>query len=220
LPIAVLLAVLFGQFLRTTSYVMPMSTCLMLTIVNLTLVLLMVAGRSLPFFAVLLPFLLVHNFLINPIGKGFKPITEKNLYRDIRQVCLSDPAAKWVVFGPTEIADFVKFTGADVINGSKFYPVFPYNNILDPTHRFINIWNNYAHVTFVEDPLREQAIYERLSPGGYLVRISACSPSLDQIGVRYCIMTNPPPTSYQPAVLKQIRDGSRNYWILRRDLIP
>jgi hypothetical protein len=220
LPIAALLAVLFAQFLRTTGYVMPMRTCLMLTIVNVVLVLFMVAGRSLPFFVVFLPFLLVHNFLINPIGKGFKPITEKNLYRDVRQVYLSDPAAKWVVFGSSAIADFVKFTGADVINGNKFYPVFPYNNILDPTHRFIDIWNNYAHVMFAEDPLCEQAIYKRLAPGSYLVRIAACSPSLDQIGVRYCLLTYPPPARYQPAVLKRVQDGNKSYWILRRDLMP
>jgi hypothetical protein len=220
LPVAALLGVLFAQFLQTTAYVMPMSTCLMLITVNFVLVLFIIAGRPGPFFAVFLPFLLMHNFLINPIAKGFSAVTEKNLYRGVRQVCNSDPAAKWVVFGWPEIANFLKFAGADVINGNKFYPVFRYNNILDPKHRFLAIWNNYGHVVFVEDPLCERAVYKQLSLLAYQVRISASSASLDQIGVRYCIMTNPPPTSYQSAVLKQIRDGSRNYWILRRDLIP
>jgi hypothetical protein len=192
----------------------------MLVSVNLSLLLFVIAGRPVAFFAVMLPFLLMHNFLINPIARGFKAITGKNLYQSVREISISNPTAKWLVFGPPEVADFVKNTGADVINGNKFYPVFSYNDILDPGHRAIDIWNSYAHVVFIEDPLCMQASYKKLGLPNYEVRISARSPALDTIGVRYCVLTYPPPASYLPAVFKQVHDGTKNYWILRRDWIP
>lgn len=220
LPIIALFTILFVKFLRTSGFITPMRTVVMLASVNLSLLLFIVAGRPVAFFAVMLPFLLMHNFLINPIAKGFKAITEKSLYRSVREIDISDPTAKWVVFGRLEVADFLKFTGADLINGNKFYPVFEYNNILDPQHHYTSIWNCYSHIEFLDDPRCQEATYGKVRPAVYRVNVAATSPALDQIGVRYCVLTYPPPASYLPAVLSHVQDGTKSYWILRRDLIP
>lgn len=200
-------------------YVLPISAIIMLVAVNGALVLFAVAGRGLPFFCLLLPFLLTHNFLINPVAHGFEAITDKNLYREVRDIDRSDPQGKWAVFGSFQIANFLKFCGVEVINGNKFYPVFDYNNIMDPSHSYISIWNGYAHVQFLDAGLDSRISYERLRGPVYCVHVSARSRALRQIGVRYYVFTYPPPSDYATAVIKKVEDGSKAYWIVRADLL-
>lgn len=215
---AVLVLVFQGAFKKEAIALLASTTALLAT-VNFALLVFAFAGRSVPFFAILLPFLLCHNFLINPVARGFECITGKNLYQQAREIRLQDPDAKWIAFGNPWYGDFLKFMGANVVAGTKFYPVFAYNNILDPGHRYISIWNAYSHVMFTEDAACREAVYEDM-PGPYAVRVSATAPALDKLGVKYLLFASSPPSYCQPFVIRHIRDGKKQYWIVRRDLIP
>lgn len=217
LALVALLAVGFVVFQLVSGYDLPIRAILMLLAVNAALVLFAVAGQSARFFVVMLPFLLAHNFLINPVATGFKAVTNKNLYREVCKVRKSDPEGKWICFGSFQIANFLKFCGVEVINGNKFFPVFDYNNALDPQHHFINTWNRYAHIAFVDDPKCLQARYELVRGLLYRVHVAASAPAFKSMGVRYMLLTYPPPPAYLPAVLESVRDGDKTYWILRRD---
>jgi hypothetical protein len=220
LSLLALLSVTFVFFQTTSAYALPGRAIAMLLAVNAALVLFAVSGQAGRFFAVMLALLLTHNYLINPIATGFTAVTRKNLYQEVCKIRRSGPAAKWVVFGPFQIGNFLKFCGVEVISGNKFYPVFEYNNLLDPQHHYINIWNSYSHVGFVDSLNSSQAYYEEVPGPVYRVDVAANSPALAGIGVRYCLLTYPPPEGYLPAVIKRVRDGSKNYWIVRRDLLP
>lgn len=220
LSLLTVLVIAFVFFQMTSTYELPGIALSMLLAVNAALLLFAVAGQSARFFAVLLPLLLTHNFLINPVARGFRAITDKDLYREVCDIRRSDPEGKWVVFGSHRIANFLKFCGVEMINGNKFYPVFEYNNALDPQHHYIHIWNGYSQVEFTDNPEYRRIYYEELRGTNYRVNVPAGAPALEKIGVRYCVLTSPPPASYQPAVLKHVQDGKKDYWILRRDLIP
>jgi len=210
----------FISFEKITGYILPARALAMLAAVNFALLLFGVAGRARPFFLLLLALLVTHNFLINPVARGFEAITNKNLYREVCQIHRDDPTAKWIVFGSfLHIADFLKFCGAEVVNGNKFYPVFEYNNVLDPSHRFIHIWNAYSHIAFFDTPGHMEASYEVLYELAYRVNLDMAAPALDQLGVKYCVLTYQPPAAYRAAVIDLVRDGAKRYWIVRRDLL-
>ncbi|MGI8890861.1 MAG: DUF7657 domain-containing protein [Chthoniobacterales bacterium] len=194
-------------------------TLVVLGAVTAALVVFAVAGLPVPFFAVMLAVLLSHNFLINPVGRGFSAVTSKNLYRSLRAMEKREPDARWVVMGSFQLANFIKFCGVEVVNGNKFYPVESFNDALDPQHQYINVWNRYAHIIFAEDASCLEPRYELIRGLLYRVRVSARSPALQRLGVRYLLFTYQPPAAYRPAIVKTVRDGQKTFWILRRNLL-
>ena len=219
LALLALLVTGYFAFSMVSEYELPPRALLTLFAGNGALILLAVAGQSGQFFVVMLAFLLTHNFLINPVARGFRAVTGKKLYQKVCEIHESDPDARWVVFGSFQIANFLKFSGVEVINGNKFYPVQTYNNVLDPGHRFIEVWNRYAHIAFADDPACREAKYELIRGLLYRVRLAAQSPALGRLGVRYVVFTYPPPAAYRPALLETVHDGDKSFWILHEDFL-
>lgn len=215
-----LLAVAYAAFQASSGFELQGHTLVMLGIVTAALVISAVAGLARPFLAMMLAVLLSHNFLINPVARGFSAITKKNLYRSVRALEKREPDAIWAVIGSFQLANFLKFAGVEVVNGNKFYPVESFNDALDPKHKYIKVWNRYAHIIFADDPSCQEPRYELIRGLLYRVRVSVESPALARTGVRFLLFTYPPPTAYRNAIVKSVQDGGKTFWILRRDLLP
>jgi hypothetical protein len=206
------------NFLHYAQFRLPTAVVLGLIVVNSVLVFLLATGRAIAFFLLLFALVLPSNILINPVSRGFKAITNKALYKTIATIRREDPDAKWAVFAPIPLVNFVKFCGVDIINGVKNAPVFEYSEMLDSEHRYIQVWNNYAYVLF--DDSGSTTISFDNEQAYYVVSLSIASDALTRLGVRYCLLTKPPAPEYTASIVKHVRDGNMEYWILRRDLIP
>jgi hypothetical protein len=219
LVIAGAVVALILSFLFYARFEVTATVALILVIVNFALVFFAATGRSASFFLLLFALLLPTNMLINPVSRGFDAITDKALYRAISEIHREDPDGKWAVFSPHPLVNVVKFCGVDMINGVKNAPVFEYNEIFDPQHRYIDIWNRYAYVVFNDDQAATIS-YKLKNADLYEMNLSIASKALDKLGVRYCLLTKSPAPEYNASIVKHLLDGKREYWILCRDLAP
>jgi hypothetical protein len=121
-----------------------------------------------------------------------RPILENPL---VRAVSAFDESrvARWVVFDSSEQEQLVKSTGRKVLNGSQYLPNFWIMKKIDPTGAQTDIYNRYAHSTFlVAAPGKPQALYLPV-PDAWHLHIDPCGEKFAQLRVDFIALTQPHP---------------------------
>jgi len=152
--------------------------------------------------------ILVPNFPINPIVRGLAPITDKKIVKQVSSINSKNNGAKWLVFGNFVIANLLKTTGANVINGVNFVPDLKKNQILDPQKKYLSIYNRYAHIEYAISE-NDEIHYELNQTDKYTVYISPCSPKIKELGVKFIVIPGKL-TSGEMNCLQVIGDKSLN----------
>lgn len=82
---------------------------------------------------------------INPITYGTDSMFEKTTMKKIREINDLNPG-RWMVSGNPTISNLVTAQGVARTTGTYYYPDIEMMEIIDPTHEYENMWNQYAHI--------------------------------------------------------------------------
>ena len=130
--------------------------------------------------------------LVNPLMRGMRPILENPL---VRAVSAFDESrvARWVVFDSSEQAQLVKATGRKVLNGSQYLPHLRLMKKIDPAGAQQEIYNRYAHGTFLILPPGSPHALFLATPDAWHLHIDPCGEKFAEMRVDYIVVTQPHP---------------------------
>jgi hypothetical protein len=132
--------------------------------------------------------LVLNNGLVNPVATGLGPLLDSDAAALVRAVKHTDPAAKWIVYSRSSLAQFLKAQGIDVINGLQYVPDLALWHDFDPAGRYANIYNRYAFSTF--ELAAGTRTFSLLGNVAYAVDVVPSDPALATRGVRFAAFPN------------------------------
>ena len=111
---------------------------------------------------------------------------------ETKDIYKKDPAARWAVFGNQKISNLLKANGLNLFNGVKVVPALKEMSILDPTAKYKDIYNRYAHINLYYHKDVGDDVYFQLNENetvndNYTIIIDPCSEKLVQLGVKYIL---------------------------------
>ena len=90
---------------------------------------------------------LIGGGLVNPVQKGLDFIEKSVLLDEIESVVAEDPDGKWIVEGMQyPNTNLTLLAGASTINSTNVYPAMERWNQLDPSGKYEDVYNRYAHI--------------------------------------------------------------------------
>lgn len=129
---------------------------------------------------------------VNPIEHGIAAIKGKELSKVIKKESAGENY--WIAYNDNNItANFAMANGANVFNGTKYTPLLEELAILDPEHKYTQIYNRYAHIAV--NPLPDKKAppqFKLFSPDAYIIEIHPCSPYLKKLGITHFIFSGKP----------------------------
>jgi hypothetical protein len=151
--------------------------------------------KAAPALALLLLPTVFANGVINPIERGLPGFEQSELRGWLSEHERLDPTAKWIVLGRSgrgrSMPEFVKTTGADVLGGERITPDPETVRVLDPEHRYLDVYNRFAWITFV--PGSEPApVFKLTFLNSYEVQLPLRTGIFDQLGVRFILTVDLP----------------------------
>ena len=130
----------------------------------------------------------------NPLYQGLGPLTSSPLLATFA----SDGARQrvdshvWVSFdADPAVNDVLIASGVPTLNAVDTYPVAETWRILDPTHRFADIWNRYANVYFAPGAIGSPPSFHLPQPGAMIVTIDPCGAAAGQLGIGFVVSSTP-----------------------------
>ena len=146
---------------------------------------------------IILSFMVINNITINPLNKGLSPILKNPIVLATKDIYKNDPAGRWAVFGNQKISNLLKANGLNVFNGVKVVPILKEMSILDPTAKYKEIYNRYAHINLYYHNDVGDNVYFQLNENetvndNYTIIIDPCSEKLKKLGVKYILFTQKP----------------------------
>lgn len=145
---------------------------------------LLLSRRRLLFFLAILVALLPA-FTVNPLTAGLASLRENRVSLAVRGLQQQDPDAKWVVYGSYTLAELLKASGAQVLNGTKYTPDWEIYAMLDPGGGNVDIYNRYARISFTE-PRAGSAMtvdFTLTTLESFTVTADPCGPELKELGI-------------------------------------
>lgn len=116
---------------------------------------------------------------VNPISRGTSVITDTELAQTAVSIAKENPDAIWL--GESQInAQYLAANGLKVLNGINEYPNYDWIEILDPNHKYEEVWNRYAHIAIVLD---DETSFDLLSTDIYFLHLT--HENLKQLNIKY-----------------------------------
>ena len=150
------------------------------------IVILALTGSKTPTVLLISAVMLFSGIGVNPVSRGISPITNHPISSLIHVIRTEEPDAKWIAeggLGSWVLANFAMANGAEVVNGTTFYPVGDYD-IIDPEGIYTDQYNRYLNeAVHLEDA--DVSTPELISPD--LVYIHMSFDDLKALNIRYVI---------------------------------
>lgn len=127
--------------------------------------------------------------LINPVQVGLSPLTEGRLRAVVDSLRRDAPEdAGWIGFSvdPT-VKGTLTAAGVNNLSGVSPYPDRAAWRILDPQLAAEQMWNRYAHVSFVPGAPGSAPGFALRSLDHLAVTVDPCSPALRTLGARFAV---------------------------------
>lgn len=136
--------------------------------------------------AVMVVLCIVPHSQVNPVMRGLKGITDVPLIRAVKRF---DPQreGRWAVFGSAAVAQLVKVTGRDVVNGTQYLPDLDALRALDPQQQHLEVYNRYALVAFTLAPAGTRPTFRLLAPDTWELEVDPCDEHFQRFGARYIV---------------------------------
>ncbi|PWK22636.1 hypothetical protein LV89_03348 [Arcicella aurantiaca] len=151
---------------------------------------------------------LVPNIMVNPIAKGLAPITEHNIYQQIKAIDKADPHQRWMVNGSQFYGYITQATGVNVLGGVKYVPDFKTMKVIDGKYKRDTVYNRYAHTVYSSYIDGKDSTVVALNfEDGYSIGIDGCSPRLKELKVKYMIFDRQP-QPVEVRCMKRIADST------------
>lgn len=126
--------------------------------------------------------------MINPFQRGVEPLTATPLRKAIDAVRVRDQGGGWVAFsGDRVVKGTLTASGANNLSGVSPYPDADSWRILDPESDDEDVWNRYAHVSFLPGHPGQAATFELTFADSFTITVDPCSAALEQLGVRFMV---------------------------------
>lgn len=143
----------------------------------------------LPGLALLVLFSLWQASFINPLQKGLSPLTKSALRTAIDSLQKGAPTdAGWLALSvDATVKGTLTAAGVNNLSGVSPYPDRAGWHRLDPLRTSEDIWNRYAHVSFLLGPPGTSPAFSLRGPDDIAVTVDPCSPVLRDLGVRFVV---------------------------------
>ena len=138
--------------------------------------------------------LLGANALVNPINRGLPAFGRSAFWKEIRAVEQNHPEARWLVLGnpgaSSNMAQFVKSTGAQVMAGVRCNPDEEMIHLLDPAGEHRGVHSRYGHIS-VSPSLNQTPVFELTSTDTYSIRLPLSTGLISRLGATYLLDLGP-----------------------------
>ena len=111
--------------------------------------------------------LLVGGF-VNPIAVGTAPITDTEIAKTAVNIAKENPQGIWIGATRTN-SQYLVANGIKVLNGINEYPNYDWINLIDPEHKYEEIWNRYAHIFITLD---DKTYFELIAADSYSLHLT------------------------------------------------
>lgn len=128
----------------------------------------------------------VSGICVHPVQKGIAPVTNSDFARNVSAVVQEDPESKWIVEGPWSYANLCTALGAPTIGSTNMYPDMVIWRVIDPTGKYEEMYNRYAHVSIT---LTEQDT-EIIQTAQDAVDVHLSYKALRDLGIEYVASIN------------------------------
>lgn len=156
----------------------------------------------------LLIIMVIPNIGINPITKGLSPLLENPLTQTSKEIRKKDPEAGWALFGNDRLANLLKASGVNILNGVKYVPDMEVMKVLDPGRKRDSIYNRYAWITMkAHIDGKDTVIIRQTFNDGYTIFMDPCSPKFKKLGVKYFVFDYTPQQAELRCMTKQAQIG-------------
>lgn len=122
------------------------------------------------------------NLSVNPLLSGLSSVIDKPVLVAARAQTY-EQNNRWAVVGSFVLSQGLKAQGLDVVTGSQITPTPEYSRVFDPTGRYEEVWNRYAHIVLESKPGLMRPQFTLVQPDMYVIRLDVCGPELDALGV-------------------------------------
>jgi hypothetical protein len=132
---------------------------------------------------------LVPHSQVNPVMRGLGGISDVPLIKAVKRF---DPQreGRWAVFGSAVVAQLVKVSGRNVVNGSQYIPDLQALHALDPQQQSLEVYNRYALVAFTLAPSGTPPTFQLLAPDTWELQVDPCDEKFRNYGARYIVWLN------------------------------
>lgn len=136
-------------------------------------------------FSLMILLVLAPYYLVNPIAYGLDPIYGNKIVIAASEIQKKEPDSKWIEYGGNTLANLLKTSGLNVVNGNKYTPDLEFYRALDPGRESQFVYNRYSDVVFSESEpdSGKDVAFKLIQPDAYAVMIDPCSPKLEELGV-------------------------------------
>lgn len=110
------------------------------------LTLFLLKGMKKPFATLMLIYIIISGFWVNPLSRGVDSIYNKVAAEKILAIEKKHPEQKWVALNTWYHGDYLVALGVKTLNSIHFYPDLELWRKLDPAKNYYDIYNRFAHV--------------------------------------------------------------------------
>jgi hypothetical protein len=173
--------VVFGEFLDGPDYIL----C---GVVLASLCLPILLGNRVSFAAAVLVISVVSSGRVNPVVRGLGPLVRNHVTEAISEVPPNLRNRTWLVYGGFVLPQLFKAAGLEVVTGSKFVPQLSLWRLLDPSERYRDVYNRYAHFQFAPAATGEVLQMDLVQADLVTVTVSPCAGELARAGIDVVVM--------------------------------
>jgi hypothetical protein len=135
--------------------------------------------------------LVLPGIAVNPLAHGVSSLKNAELSSFLMEDQLLGET-RWLVIPDLQYPQYFKANGAMVWNGTRFISDPGEMRILDPTDRYRDVWNRYAHFGVSPLPLGSPAEFELIYADSVMLKVDLCSEAVSSLGInRFAFLTQP-----------------------------
>jgi hypothetical protein len=95
----------------------------------------------------------------------------------------SNTPRKWIVFSDLVRPQYLKAHGEKVLNGTKYISDLSDMKILDPEHKYENIWYRYSHLIVINDSNLKSPEFKLIQSDVVQLKFNICSEESRLLGI-------------------------------------
>jgi hypothetical protein len=125
---------------------------------------------------------------VNPLTSGLSSIMAKPVLQAAKRQG-GEPGDRWIAIGDNFFAQGLKAVGLDVVGGTQYIPDRSMLDVLDPQHRYAQVWNRYSTISIASEPRVQAARFELIYPDQYRIAIDVCGQAVRKLGITHVAYT-------------------------------
>ncbi|MDD2482676.1 MAG: hypothetical protein PHE32_02365 [Candidatus Shapirobacteria bacterium] len=158
---------------------------ILISLISGMLVFLLLQQKIKLFIFVFLGYLIISTYRINPLYLGVDSIINTPLAKKIQTIeKINKGEFKWIVYETGMLGQYFIANGVNSVSGVYLYPQIDFIHIFDPQEKYINIWNRYANVFFVNEKNKIND-FELIGVDQFKINIDPCDKKLKDLKVKY-----------------------------------